>query len=214
MSQVTLKPGSIPWLVVVVGRWNRAILTPLGISEKLFHLPKGTELQVLVPLDAIAPLKVSYQDLSVLVDGERVVIEPRVNSYPLLGRGMELGLTALNALPMTPVSAAGFNLAFEADASTGVLNHLFHADWDGRLEETGYPVASRESGRTCAWRDGDINLRIVQKSGEPYTIFLNFNRTSSSATELMNWLQTKVEDVQGEVDKILKTLLGAEDVYE
>ena len=38
------------WNVVLLGHWNRAILTPQGISERLFQLLSETEIGIEVPM--------------------------------------------------------------------------------------------------------------------------------------------------------------------
>ena len=52
-----LEPGD--WNVVIVGHWNRAILTPQGIATRLLQLPPETEIGIEVPMDAIGPYRVS-----------------------------------------------------------------------------------------------------------------------------------------------------------
>lgn len=50
------------WSVVVVGRWNRAILTPNGIAKRVFKLAELSQMVVAVPLDGVSPYIVKNPD--------------------------------------------------------------------------------------------------------------------------------------------------------
>jgi len=49
-----MKLEPIDWNVIIVGRWNTAILTPGRIAEKIFQQQPGTGLHVDVPLDGVS----------------------------------------------------------------------------------------------------------------------------------------------------------------
>src|SRR6516165_8300462 len=63
------------WNVVVMGRWNRAILTPQGIATRLFQLPLNTSIGVEVPMDGIGPYRVSHDRLVVMVSEAWLIVE-------------------------------------------------------------------------------------------------------------------------------------------
>src|SRR5437016_1158114 len=98
------------WNVMVLGRWNRAILTPQGIASRLFQLPPETEIGIEVPMDAIGPFRVSHEDLTVMVGGSHLMVEARENDLPSLERALRVARRAMESLPETPVVAAGFNI--------------------------------------------------------------------------------------------------------
>ncbi len=102
------------WSVVILGAWNRAILTPAGISKRLFGLPKGTQVEVMVPLDVLAPFKVRHEDTSVAAAADRLIINPSKCNYTNMQKPMNIACKALGNLPETPVSAAGYNFKFKS----------------------------------------------------------------------------------------------------
>src|SRR5450756_2362659 len=97
MSQNQLKP----WNVVVLARWNTAIFSPMYIASELF-LAKAAEVVVEIPINAIAPVRVKYNDLIVLVDETRLVVELAKNEFGLLAMACEVARRAIEALPKTP----------------------------------------------------------------------------------------------------------------
>src|SRR4051812_42213395 len=117
-----LEPGD--WNVVVVGRWNRSILTPQGIASRLLQLPPGTEVGIEVPMDAIWPYRVSYGDLVIMVSEQQLIVEAAENSFPSLQRAMRVVYRAMQNLPETPVFAAGFNIRCKGSVEDETLAPL------------------------------------------------------------------------------------------
>ncbi len=67
-------PVGFDWDVVVVGFWNPAILTPAGIWKRLFELEQGTPVELEVPIDGLAPYRVSHEEITVTAErGSHIV---------------------------------------------------------------------------------------------------------------------------------------------
>src|SRR5437867_4460257 len=95
------------WNVIVIGRWNRAILTPQGIVTRLFQLPPETDVGIEVPMDAIGPYRVIHDGLVVMVSSSQLIVETQEHSFPSLQRAMHIASRAMTSLPETPMRAAG-----------------------------------------------------------------------------------------------------------
>src|ERR1051326_5820594 len=103
------------WTVVVVGAWNRAILTPSGVARHLFGLEGEPVVQVELPLEYQGPIKISYGSLTVVPATDRIIVEMGDATYDNLGAACEIARRALEGLPETPVRAAGINLRYRTD---------------------------------------------------------------------------------------------------
>jgi len=88
---MALKPSD--WSAVVIGRWNRAILTPRGIAQRVFRLPEGTPIQVLVPIDAVGmnSVIVKHGEFQATVDDSRLQIHLEHGNFDALERAMVSG---------------------------------------------------------------------------------------------------------------------------
>lgn len=190
------------WSVVIPGAWNRAILTPAGISRRLFQLPEGTPLEIEVPLDTFGPFRVKHGDLSVTADSNRLVIAPAKNSDENMAKALKLALVALTSLPETPVSAAGFNFKYKSKQLVESLARIVEHDADQFFADRQYSVLSRAIGRTIKWRQGEIRLSVIQESDFSCTILINFHMASSSASVLHDWLSVSIDDARQEIDTI------------
>jgi hypothetical protein len=197
------------WTVVVVGRWNPAILTPAGIAQRLFKLPEGENrpLRIEVPLDGVSPYRVRHADdnVVVMVNEQRLIIEAATRTYATLAKAMEVGVNALNALPETPFSASGFNIHFTAEDLCQEIIPVVASPLDSAVVDNGYAITKRLSGRAIPYRSGEINLTLTQTEKET-TVLINFHRGSDRQADLIEWLQMGKEQVQAEVAKIASIL--------
>ena len=192
------------WSIVIVGRWNRAILTPSGIAERLFGLDEGKPMEVAVPLDGVSPYIVKHptQQIAAMTDESRLLIQVRKPDYETLEHAMTAGVNALTSLPVTPVSAAGFNINFRSKEITSQMASLLLSESDKVLVAAGFkPVA-----RTLGWslEHGAGRLKVTVTGGEDvFDLSLNFHRGTEVHDDLKQWLRTPVGQLEGIVEKVL-----------
>ena len=193
------------WSVVMLGRWNRSILTPFWIGKNLFGINEGEGLKVQVPLDIIAPFLVSHNGLTVMADQNRLVVETEANTYENLTRAVELILKAADLLPVTPVIAAGVNI-YHPCRETDIerIHRMWTDDLDSMLAADNLKIVERVAIRKVAWQEGFITFRVVQSDEEQqkHQYWFNFERRSDVIEDLRHWLRNPINDIGGCVDKI------------
>lgn len=202
-----LKP--VNWSVVIVGRWNRAILTPAGIATRIFHTTVEQELGVLVPLDGVSPFVVRDPngDVSVMTDESRLFIRVENPLYDCLQKAMSYGLNAMESLPETPVSAVGFNVNYQCDDLSPELARLIVADVDKLLSKSDLKVINRARAvtRLFEFRSGQLGLTLTANA-DTFQVLGNFHRASTALADLKEWLQTPVADVRNTMENLLSVL--------
>lgn len=104
-------PKATDWNVVVVGSWNRAILTPGCVKEHLLQLPKNSVVEVQVPVDVPAPPRVKHGGITVTVLGAQLVIDADPPTYEGIKSACQAAARAIRYLDKTPVTAAGINIS-------------------------------------------------------------------------------------------------------
>jgi len=182
------------WNVVVVGKWNRAILTPAGIARRLFQLPSGTPVQVAVPLDVLAPFAVTHGGIMVTASNERLVLTATEPEYEVLDRARIAAVNAIRSLPETPLIAAGVNIRHTATDETGLSAILQHPS-DDRLSDDGLVIVERSHKRTIAWNEGVVNISLQTQAETPTRIEFNFSLSSTIADELVAWLDRPIAEI-------------------
>ena len=192
------------WSVVIVGRWNRAILTPSGIAKRLFQLEEGTPLEVLVAIDAPAPPQVKYDGITVVAGDDRLLVHPETPGYPELEKAKAVASRALASLPETPISAAGVNVNYRCDEPLESLQQITRHTWcDDQLSDRRYVITRRQLTRTLKWDDAQINFSVIEQPDSTFQILFNFHHASSDVKKLADWLHTPIEDITSHVRAVL-----------
>ncbi len=206
-----MKSKPIDWNVVIAGSWNRAILTPNGIAKRLFKLPEGTGIQVMVPVDLLEPPKVKSGGIVASVDERCLMIGTESPTYETLKKAMEIGCNALQDLPETPVIAAGFNVRFEIQECPPELDDIVQGSLDQHLSDAGYEIVTRELRRKVRLKDsvfaeGFLNLAVQKDETGLIRIRLNFHRDSKKTKDLVKWLDIPVAKLKTGVTQVLQNI--------
>jgi hypothetical protein len=191
------------WNVNIIGFWNRGIYTPAGISRHLFRLPANAPVQVLIPLDLPAPYQVQHEGLTVMVGGDRLVIQPSPCNFARLVAASEIGRRALEHLPRTPFVAAGINVRFKSDGQIPGMEEITANAWDERLSDQGLEICERTVTRAIQRGNGRVNVTVNQKEDRSFLLGLNFDLQSDDVQQLQNWLTLTEADLGREVESII-----------
>lgn len=198
---MALRP--IDWSVRIPGRWNRAILTPQGISTHVLGLELGVEISVRVPMDGASPYLVRHPDKKVVAFTDTVglsIICEEMN-YECLAAAMECGVGAMGSLPVTPFLAAGFNIDYVTDEVTPDLAELVANDTDSCIAQ-GHDIIGRLIKRSLAYEGGTLNITI-ECTSDQFKLSCNFHKESSDKEALQAWLKTPTERARDVVEELL-----------
>lgn len=196
---MSLEP--VDWSVVVAARWNRAILTPAGIRQRIFGINDDVPLEVMIPIDLLAPPQVALNDMVVIADWHRLVIRPRKLDFKSLCGAMSLAQNAVNSLPETPFEAVGINIAYKIE-EVEPLESALKVDVDEKFGDAQLVIEGRECVRNVEWRSGKVNVR-VSDTEQFKGIQLNIEIKSSEIDSIRNWLQLSEHEIQEISRKII-----------
>lgn len=202
-----MKLEAFDWSVIVAGKWNKAILTPSGIGRLIYGIGEAEAIPVEIPLDGIAPYRVSHPSSPVFVQVEstRLRLALVKMTWDSLAQAMSFGVTALKTLPMTPVGAAGINVDFRIAEPPEEFLGYTESNVDSRLNDLGLVIAQRGITRSLSMDPGVLNVRFV--SGEQGCIIrFNFHCSSEEHEALESWLQKPIKDISDQVTSILEKL--------
>ena len=200
------------WNVIVLGHWNRAILTPAGIVTRLFDLSPETPVKIEVPVDGMGPYKITHDQISVVVVPGRLEVALDLPNFELLDRARQIGVRALERLPETPVTAVGINIRYRSKEPAAELIEAARCGVDQNLTEARQEIAGRLLGRALKFKDGLVNLTLQQRQpdDDACVLVLNFHKSSNQARELIAWLQVRRPEIEEQVQTITRTLPGFE----
>ena len=198
------------WSVVLVGRWNSAILTPAGIAKHIFGL-EGKPLPIAVPLDGFSPYIVSNpgETLSVRVEDNRVVIDITKSSFTDMEAGLACGVNALKNLPVTPISGVGFNLNFSANESAPEIISSTGCVIDKNISDQLLTITERIIQRSIKFGEGQLNLNIKLPS-KGASVNCNFHMGTTDVEKAKKWLtmpMVEIKEILGKIEKIVGVTL-------
>ena len=201
---------AIDWGVVVVGRWNPSILTPVGIAQRLFELEEGTPIEVRLAIDVMLPPVVTHDSLRVTVGSQLLVIEPLTHSYFYLERARALARNALISLPETPVTAAGVNVRYvykEADDYLSRVQEITTCELDEAISSLDQRISKRSVSRSIPTLDGQLNLSVNEDEEGHVKIQFNFEFVSQEVEKQREWLRSPIDGFEREVRRTLTETL-------
>ncbi|GMV22743.1 MAG: hypothetical protein AMXMBFR57_26920 [Acidimicrobiia bacterium] len=176
------------WNVVVVGAWNMAILSPDGVSKRLFDLPGGTPIQLEVALDRPGRFKVSHDGILVVPASNRLEIAPEACVLEELKKAAAIGQRAVEKLPETPVTAAGVNIRYRFQELPVSAANMIRTPLDDALADRGFVMRNADIVRVVELEQGLVTVRLSSRLDGTGTLDVNFNRDSTVPAELSEWL--------------------------
>jgi hypothetical protein len=195
--------SSSHWNIVVLGYWNRAILTPAGIAHRLFKLDDTTPVEVYVPVNVSEPHKVAHKGIQVTVPPGRLMIDPAGATFPQLAEAADVAVNALVSLPETPVTAVGLNVRYHIEDPTDEFLDLLGRRLDDALSDSDQIVLGRVIQRSIQDRDCVLNLKLERPVEGPIEIEFNFHKATTVPEEMSDWIKNRASDLEPSVNAIL-----------
>jgi hypothetical protein len=171
-----MKAALDEWSLVVVGKWNVAILSPEWLAREVF---KQAEINIMYPiLGDIFPV-FEANDMRVLARPDRLIITPLKEDSALLDRIESAAINVLDILKHTPISAFGQNFHYVLDAPEESVASATAIPDAERIDREGR-VTAVSVKRSIDIDEHCLNLTIV--SGRQKKIELNYHYAVSDAT--------------------------------
>lgn len=191
------------WAVVLVGRWNKSILTPARVAQKIYELEENTGLEVKVPIDGISPYQIKHptKNIKIITGGLRLQINLTQMCFSDLKDAMDAGIKTLEWLPETPVSAVGYNVNYIIkEPLPEIIEKFITHKIDARLGE--FAIKKRTLGRTLEYLMGIINISFILKEDCDIDLLFNFHCDSNDFHILIEWLRNPTENIKAFLENV------------
>ncbi len=195
------------WNVVVLGKWNEALFTPAAIARNIFKVPGDTPIEVYAVLDDVQLPRVKHDRISIAPSSRQIVIAPESCTFGELERARRIAREAISDLPRTPLIAAGFNLRYRADATPESLARRFSEDLDRRFTDRDFRILVRRFERVVTLGSGQMLVQVTRDPDDKAELLLNFERRSSDAQALAEWLSLPIAEVRQTAIRVLSEVL-------
>lgn len=195
------------WSVVVIGRWNRAILTPAGIGQRLFRVDEGTPLEVLIAIDALGPPLVKHDGLTVVAGSDRLIVQPDALNRDGVAKSCEIARNAISSLPETPLSAVGINLKYRCEDYFEPIDNAFTTEIDTRATELGLNRIESQLQQSYNFASGRVNVIVAIGEDGKRSLAFNFEWQTNKKDDHLNWLATSFDTLTPLMIKVAEEIL-------
>jgi len=143
--------------MVIIGRWNTAILSPHWLSTEVF---KQAEIGIMFPMLGVGPPIFQAGDIRIVVSNESVIFVPLKDSHELLTRIEEAARHILKTLPHTPILAFGENFHYRVEGCPKPLANLLNLTDAEQLNAHG-KIGEVSLVRAINMQTCQLNLKFV-----------------------------------------------------
>lgn len=143
------------------------------------------------------------EQVEVALEANRLLIQLKKTEYDVLETAMRMGVNALESLPHTPVTAAGFNINFRQNEPA--MEHVpltAYPQIDDALSDAGFAISRRTTSRGLSYNSGALNVDMTTDA-KGLQVFFNFHCASDDCNNLAGWLRQSGPEIRSAVMKIL-----------
>ena len=202
--------------LVIVGGWNRHILTPNWIKR---YLLPGKQEELTVEIQGqlsqgfnaqfVSP-RISSKEARILLQGNRLNFSPVKNEDKNFDRIQELALQLADYLPHTPVSAYGVNFLFTEDQISEHLIDLIRPRDSEEIERFGATLIGEEYTRRFVLNERTLNFTVGLKDRQ-ITLRFNFHFDIRDLAEFKEKiLEAPILTLKQEAAKFIAGVYGLE----
>lgn len=145
--------------VVLVGKWNKYILSPEWSAGNIFNVER---LQVEFGINVGLPSRYSANNIRMVPTDDAVVFSALAYDDDTLALLEELPVSLLQKLKFTPIVACGINFGFSENIEDTDVSELFNFSDNSKLIEMGCVIDSNSISRSLMFGDKQLNLNISQ----------------------------------------------------
>ena len=202
-----MKLEPFEWSVVVIGRWNRAILTPAGIGQRLFQVKEGTPLEVQIAIDQLGPPLVKYDGLMVVAGSDRLIVQPELPNRASLKKACNIARNAITSLPETPLSAIGININYACTDYFEQIDNVFQNQIDLKANQLELIRIENQLQNSYQFQSGRVKVIITHGEDEKRLLAFNFELQNDQKEAHLAWLDTSFELLLSLITKVSEDLL-------
>ncbi len=196
-----VKEGS--FTIILVGHWNKYILTPDWIGKNIF---KDDQIGVEVAFNIALPNRYISQK-------NNVILVPTSNNVTLVSLKPEdqclenvetFAHELVLLLPATPVQAYGFNFGYTEKINDDLMK-MFDFNDDGWFKEQEIATTHKSIHRRIIVEDTAVNLRISHDN-ESISFDFNYHYDVKSTEDIKKNIKGAALKNKGISEKVLKTV--------
>lgn len=168
--------------LVIVGAWNRAILSQEWVMQNLLSDAKNVKIEY--PINSIGSLRFSTDDFSFFIFGERLIFKALNNREQTYRTIISIARQLLRLLSHTPINAMGINFVYKPAEALNIFDTI--NDTRILVDFIGHEINLQELTRSFSL-DETLTLNLkMQSSGSESIIDFNYNYSVKTPIDVIN----------------------------
>ena len=191
-------------IIVLLGNWNKYILSPGWSAKNIFNEP-GLGVEIALDL-GLPPRYTSEQShVKMIPTEDNVTFVALQHDDECLQKMESLAYELVSKLSYTPVRAFGVNFSFSDQANKNDLLGLFKFSDTELLSNFGSQFTFNSVRRRLIVENRTLNLAISNKGDEVFFDF-NFHYSVSGTSEVMSKIKNSVVENKKIAENLLKSV--------
>lgn len=200
--------------IVLLGNWNKYILTPKWLGENIFS---DEELRIDVAFNDVAlPNRYASEKSKIMIipTEHNVTIISLNFTEKCLQMMEDYALKLVEKLPKTPMRAFGVNFGYSEALDEKIIRmqKIFHITDTDKMNEIGFKVSKCSIQRKIDLDENVLNLRLAQTDRE-LELGFNFHCEATDAELMKEKIKGSVDRSRNVAEKIIREVYGLEPVY-
>lgn len=190
--------------IVLVGKWNPAILAPNWIVANLFENNPSVQIEFSLTFDIPSRYKVGNITISPAVD--RIIFLSNDNSDESLKLMESAAIKLCDILNHTPLVAVGINFGYIEKVNKEKLLPLMEFSDTDEITNDGWNISNQSITRYLSKNGYLTNLTISIDGNSDFNFDFNFQYQTLNANQVSEHLSGKVVDYKNQAISLLNTL--------
>lgn len=158
---------------VIVGAWNKYILTQEWVANNLLVGEQSMQMQI--PINMDASLKFITKDLSISIINDRFELSIINRTEPIFRKATNIIRAIVRLLPHTPVHSFGINSIFYCSIEEAGDSVQFNGSDIELLAAMGMPLQSQSVTRCLKMSDSNFLNLIIHRDENVKEVVFDFN---------------------------------------
>jgi len=174
--------------LVIVGKWNKSILTPDWVSQYLFKTPT---VQFEFSLNPDFPVRYTADNIRLSLFTDKIIFTALIKDEAVFSRLESMARELVTLLPHTPISAFGINLSCSIEDIPSEIASLFQFTDVGLISDENIEIVNSSIKRTLNFSGDVCNFTITNNSSNILFEF-NFHTPSQQSSVFLEKCSGKI----------------------
>jgi hypothetical protein len=194
--------------IVLVGKWNNAILNPGWLVENLFE--GNPEVKIEFSLNADMPSRYIIKNIIIAPSTDRVIFISNDNSDDSISLMESIAVKLCSILEHTPLVAVGVNFAYIEKVNKDKLLPLLNFSDNDSYSDNNWNISNQSIKRNLIKDHYNVNVSIAINKESDFELTFNYHYPATNVANIKECLVGKAIDYKNKAIELAKIIYEIE----